>query len=70
MKQECPRIQSLARRMKAWIFFGDEAGVRSDHHAGTTWAVKGKTPGVSSTGARFGLNMISAVSAQGEFRNA
>jgi len=68
LKKEYPRIQSMARRMKAQIFFGDEAGVRSDHHAGTTWAVKGKTPIVSSTGARFGLNMISAVSAQGEFR--
>ena len=50
------------------IFFGDEAGVRSGHHAGTTWAVKGRTPVVSSTGARFSLNLISAVSAQGEFR--
>ena len=54
--------------MKAEIFFGDEAGVRSDHHAGTTWAAQGMTPVVGSTGARFGLNMISAVSAQGEFR--
>ena len=63
-----PHIRRMARRMKAVIFFGDEAGVRSDHHAGTTWAVKGKTPVVSSTGARFSLNMISAVSAQGEFR--
>lgn len=68
LKQEYPRIRTMARRMKAQIFFGDEAGVRSDHHAGTTWAVKGRTPVVSSTGARFGLNMISAVSAQGEFR--
>jgi|SRR5271169_1076719 len=68
LEKEYPRIQSMARRMKAQIFFGDEAGVRSDHHAGTTWAIKGKTPIVSSTGARFGLNMISAVSAQGEFR--
>jgi hypothetical protein len=42
--------------------------VRSDHHAGTTWAAKGRTPVVSSTGARFGLNLISAVNAQGEFR--
>ncbi len=68
LEQEYPKIRSLARREKAQIFFGDEAGVRSDHHAGTTWAVQGKTPVVSSTGARFGLNMISAVSAQGEFR--
>ena len=63
-----PRIRALARRHKALIFFGDEAGIRSDHHAGTSWAIKGKTPIVSSTGARFGLNLISAVSAQGEFR--
>ena len=68
LNKEYPRIQTLARRMKAQIFFGDEAGVRSDHHAGTTWAVKGKTPVVRSTGARFGLNIMSAVSAQGELR--
>ena len=68
LQEEYPRIQRLARQNKALIFFGDEAGVRSDHHAGTTWAAKGKTPVVSSTGARFGLNLISAVSAQGEFR--
>ena len=68
LQEEYPRIKRLARQKKAMIFFGDEAGVRSDHHAGTTWAVKGKTPVVSSTGARFGLNLISAVSAQGEFR--
>jgi len=68
LDEEYPRIRKLARRHKAKIFFGDEAGVRSDHHGGTTWAVKGKTPVVSTTGSRFGLNMISAVSAQGEFR--
>jgi len=68
LEEEYPRIRTLARRQKAMIFFGDEAGVRSDHHAGTTWGEKGKTPIVSSTGARFGLNIISAVSAQGEFR--
>ena len=68
LQEEYPRIRRLAQQKKALIFFGDEAGVRSDHHAGTTWAVKGKTPVVTSTGARFGLNLISAVSAQGEFR--
>jgi transposase len=68
LQEEYPRIRRLAKQKKALIFFGDEAGVRSDHHAGTTWAVRGKTPVVSSTGARFGLNLISAVSAQGEFR--
>jgi transposase len=65
---EYPQIRALAKREKAMIFFGDEAGVRSYHHAGTTWAPKGCTPVVRSTGARFGLNLISAVSAQGELR--
>jgi transposase len=68
LKEEYPRIRARAKRENAIIFFGDEAGVRSDHHAGTTWAPRGLTPVVSSTGARFGLNLISAVSAQGEFR--
>ena len=68
LNEEYPGIKELARKMKATIFFGDEAGIRSDHHGGTTWGVKGKTPIVTSTGSRFGLNMISAVSAQGEFR--
>jgi transposase len=68
LTKEYPEIRARAKREKAMIFFGDEAGVRSDHHAGTTWAPKGQTPVVSSTGARFGLNLISAVSAQGELR--
>lgn len=68
LKQEYPKIQALARRQGAEIFFGDEAGVRSDHHAGTTWAVRGRTPIVSSTGARFGFNLISAISARGLLR--
>lgn len=54
--------------MGATIYFADESGIRSDYHTGTTWAPQGQTPVVSSTGRRFSLNMISAVSAQGEFR--
>lgn len=68
LRSRYPRIRRLGRCLKARIYFGDEAGVRSDHHSGTTWAAEGLTPIVSSTGARFGLNIISAVSAQGEFR--
>jgi transposase len=68
LREEFPRIRALARSVNAEIWFGDEAGVRSDAHAGTTWAPRGRTPIVSSTGARFGLNLISAVSRRGEFR--
>jgi hypothetical protein len=43
-------------------------GMRSDHHAGRTWAPSGETPEVQATGRRFSLNMLSAVSARGDFR--
>ena len=66
--EEYPRIRRRARRVGAQIFFADEAGVRSDFHSGTTWGKRGTTPVVSSTGARFGANIISAVSAQGQLR--
>ena len=65
---EYPAIRARARKLGAEIYFGDEAGVRSDFHSGTTWGQRGKTPVVSTTGARFGANMISAVSAQGRLR--
>lgn len=68
LAQEYPAIQRRARRDGAQIFFADEAGVRSDYHAGTTWGRRGHTPVVSSTGARFGANLISAISAQGQLR--
>jgi transposase len=68
LKKEYPKIQSLAKRNKAEIFFEDESGVRSDFHSGTTWAPKGQTPIVRATGQRFSLNMISAISAKGALR--
>ena len=66
--KEFPRIQRLAKKEGATLYFSDEAGVRSDFHAGTTWAPKGQTPVVPATGQRFGLNLISAISPRGEFR--
>lgn len=67
-EQEYPKIAARAKREGAMIFFADESGIRSDHHAGTTWAPTGKTPIVKATGARFSLNMLSAVNAMGHFR--
>jgi transposase len=65
---EYPKIAAEAKAAGGVVFFVDEAGVRSDYHAGTTWAPVGRTPAVAATGARFGLNMISAISAQGALR--
>src|SRR3954471_21384427 len=65
---EYPTIAAAATAAGGTVFFVDEAGVRSDYHAGTTWAPVGQTPAVRATGARFGLNLISAISAQGALR--
>lgn len=65
---EYPTIVKEAKKTGGTVYFADEAGLRSDHHAGTTWGKVGKTPIVPTTGARFGLNMISAVTAQGLLR--
>lgn len=67
-EEEYPRIRRRAKRVGAQIFFGDEAGVRSDFHSGGTWSPRGRTPIGSVTGARFGANLISAISAQGKLR--
>lgn len=68
LETEYPALVRQARREKAEIWFGDEAGVRSDYHAGTTWAARGQTPVVRTTGARYRLNMISAVNRRGKMR--
>src|SRR3954466_6523951 len=65
---EYPTIAAAAQAAGGTVFFVDEAGVRSDDHAGTTWAPVGQTPAVRATGARFGLNLISAVCEQGALR--
>lgn len=68
LRSQFPRIRARAKKLGAEIYFGDEAGVRSDHHAGRTWSPRGETPIVAGTGARFGLNLISAVSPRGHLR--
>src|SRR3954464_3160357 len=65
---EYPAIAAAARAAGGTVFFVDEAGVRSNYHAGTTWAPVATTPAVRTTGARFALNLISAISAQGGLR--
>ena len=68
LKRDYPKIKALARREKADIYFGDAAHMRSDHHAGRTWGKKGETPVVLSTGARYRVSLISAVTSRGYMR--
>lgn len=61
-----PEVVAQAKRYKARIYFVDEAAFRSDAHRGTTWGEIGETPVVKDTGGRFGIKLISAVSARGD----
>jgi transposase len=64
-----PRIRERAKAEGAAIFFGDEASVKTNHHAGTTWAPAGQTPLIEvSSGKREAINMVSAISPLGEVR--
>jgi transposase len=67
-EQEYPAIRDEAAQLGATIYFADEAGIRSDYHSGTTWAPVGQTPVVTSTGARYAVNMISAITPKGKLR--
>jgi len=60
-----PGIARQAKEEKALIYWGDETGLRSDHQTGRSYGLKGKTPVIPSTGQRFSINMISAITNRG-----
>ncbi len=68
LRSTYPTIRRKAKKLGATIFFEDESGMRSDYHSGTTWAPRGKTPVIETTGTRVRCNMLSAISAQGLMR--
>jgi len=68
LKKSFPEIKKRALKQGADIYFGDAAHIRSDHHSGRTWGIKGKTPVVETTGSRFGLSLISAITSKGQMR--
>lgn len=67
VREDFPKLRARARRRGAKIFFADEAGVRSDPVLGRTWAPKGQTPEVPTSGRRQAVNAISAISPRGAF---
>jgi len=68
LKTDYPQIKKMAQKQGADIYFADAAHIRSDHHSGRTWGKKGETPIVKSTGSRYGMSLISAITAKGEMR--
>lgn len=67
-EEEYPKIATRANRDSVVVFFADESAIRSNYHARTAWSPTGSTPVVDATGARFSVDMLSAVNAQGGFR--
>lgn len=67
VKDTYPQLKKRAKRLGAKILFLDEAGFQSDPPLGRTYGLKGQTPVVTTSGQRQSLNVISAVSARGEF---
>jgi transposase len=57
-REEYPALRARAKRRGAEIFFGDEAGMRSDTPVGRTWAPRGHTPVLETTGTRQSVNAI------------
>jgi transposase len=66
-RTDYPQLRQRAKERGADIFFLDEAGIRSDTPLGRTWAPKGQTPIVQTSGQRQSINAISAVNSQGAF---
>jgi transposase len=68
LEEEYPGVRERAKRENARILWCDETGLRSDHTAGSSWAPVGQTPVIAGTGKRFGANVISAISNQGNMQ--
>jgi len=65
---EYPAINERAKSENAEIHWGDETGIRNDHHYGRSYAPKGKTPIRKHLAKRLSVNMISTVTNQGKVR--
>jgi hypothetical protein len=68
LREEYPKIKKAAKKCGAAIYWGDESAIRSDYHSGTTWAPRGETPVTKAAGARFSVNMLSAINSKGHMR--
>lgn len=68
LEEEYPSIKERAFKEKGIIYFGDETGCKSTHQAGRSYAPKGQTPIIKTTGKRFTVNMISAISNKGHLQ--
>lgn len=67
-RERFPQLRQKVARERAALYFLDETGIRSTHLTGTTYGKIGERPVVESTGANFGVNIVSAVTRDGILR--
>jgi transposase len=63
-----PQIEAKAEEEGGVIHFGDEAGIHTEQINGRSYAPKGETPIIKSTGSRLKLNVISSLTRDGIMR--
>jgi transposase len=68
LQTDLPALVQRAKKQGALVLFGEEAGVRSDYHTGTTWGEVGQTPVVRRSAARVSVQMISAIGLNGSMQ--
>ena len=68
LRREYPKIVARAKREKAEICWGDEAGVRRDESWHRGYAPRGQTPIIKIPVRRKSLSLIAAVTNQGKVR--
>ena len=68
LQNQYPSIKKEARKEKREIYFSDEAGFHATAQYGSTWAPKGETPIIKTSGKREKVNVISAINNKGKLR--
>lgn len=68
LNREYPAIRKEAKKEKREIYFSDEAGFHATAQYGSTWAPKGETPIIKTSGKREKVNVISAINNKGKLR--
>ncbi len=68
LEEEYPVIKAKAKQEKAIIYWGDETGIQNYAYQVKGFSPKGKTPIISLNVNRSRINMVSAVSNQGQVR--
>ncbi|MDE3213908.1 MAG: IS630 family transposase [Bacteroidota bacterium] len=63
-----PAIRKEAKKGKREIYFSDEAGFHATAQYGSTWAKRGETPIIKTSGKREKVNVISAINNKGKLR--